>query len=47
MGVGTKASLSGCSFAEAVRATTSFATVSGELKKLPLGHLDFFPMADC
>jgi len=47
MGVGAKASLSRRSFAEVVRATASSAAVSGELKTLPLGHLDLFPVADC
>lgn len=47
MGVGVKASSFGCSFAEVVRATASSAVVSGELKTLPLGHLDLFPVVDC
>jgi hypothetical protein len=47
MGVGVKASLSRRSFVEVVRATTSSAVVFGELKTLPWGHLDLFPMADC
>jgi hypothetical protein len=40
VGVGVKASLSGRSFAEVVRATTSSTVDSGGLKKLILGHLD-------
>jgi hypothetical protein len=47
MVVGAKASLSGHSFEEVVRATDSSSAVSSELKTLPLGHLDLFPMADC
>jgi hypothetical protein len=47
MGVSAKASSSRRSFAEVVRATASSVAVSGELKTLPLGHLDLFPVADC
>jgi hypothetical protein len=47
MGVGTKASSSGHSFTGVVRATASSAAVPSELKTLPLGHLDLFPVADC
>jgi hypothetical protein len=47
VGVGTKASSFGHSFAEVVCATASSAADSGELKTLPLGHLDLFSVADC
>lgn len=41
MGVGEKASSSGHSFAEVVRATASSAADSGELKTLPLGFFQW------
>jgi hypothetical protein len=47
VGVGVKASLTRCSFAKVVWATTSSIADSGGLKKLILGHLDLFPVAVC
>jgi hypothetical protein len=45
VGLGAKASSSGCSFTEVVRATTSSAAAFGVLKTLTLGHLDLFLVA--
>lgn len=47
VGVGMKTSSSGCSFAEVVRATTSYAANFGGVKTLLLGHLHLFLVAEC